>query len=35
MFVLYEATFIKDTTGKVSSLVAEGPWGRRTLTKVN
>jgi CubicO group peptidase (beta-lactamase class C family) len=34
MFVLYKATFVKDATGRVSSLVAEGPWGRRTLTKV-
>jgi RNA polymerase sigma factor (sigma-70 family) len=34
MFVLYEATFIKDATGRVSSLVAEGPWGRQILTKV-
>jgi hypothetical protein len=34
MFVLYEATFIKDATGRVSSLIAEGPWGRQTLTKV-
>jgi CubicO group peptidase (beta-lactamase class C family) len=34
MFVLYEATFIKHATGKVSSLMAEGPWGRQTLMKV-
>jgi hypothetical protein len=34
MFVLYKATFVKDATGRVSSLVAEGPWGRQTLTKV-
>jgi RNA polymerase sigma factor (sigma-70 family) len=34
MFVLYEATFIKDARGRVRSLVAEGPWGRQTLTKV-
>ena len=34
MFVLYKATFVKDATGRVSSLVAEGPWGRWTLTKV-
>jgi RNA polymerase sigma factor (sigma-70 family) len=34
MFVLYEATFIKDPTGRVNSLIAVGPWGRQTLTKV-
>src|SRR5262249_23093098 len=34
MFVLYEAAFIKDEHGKVTSLVAEGPWGKQTLTKV-
>ena len=34
MFVLYEAIFIKDATGRISSLIAEGPWGRQTLTKV-
>jgi CubicO group peptidase (beta-lactamase class C family) len=34
MFVLYEATFIKDEKGKVTSLVAEGPWGKQMLTKV-
>jgi RNA polymerase sigma factor (sigma-70 family) len=34
MFVLYEATFIKDATGRVSTLVADGPWGKQTLTKV-
>jgi hypothetical protein len=34
MFVLYEATFIKDATGTVSSLIADGRWGRQILTKV-
>ena len=34
MFVLYEATFIKDEKGKAKCLIAEGPWGKQELKKV-
>ncbi len=34
MFVLYEATFVKDDKGQVVSLIADGPWGRGEFKKV-
>lgn len=34
MFVLYEVTFVKNDTGSVTGLIAEGPWGRDEFKKV-
>jgi len=34
MFVLYEATFTKDDSEKVTGLIADGPWGRAEFKKV-
>jgi CubicO group peptidase (beta-lactamase class C family) len=34
MFVLYEATFVKDDKGNVTSLIADGPWGHGEFKKV-
>jgi CubicO group peptidase (beta-lactamase class C family) len=34
MFVLFEATFVKNDQGKVTSLIADGPWGRGEFKKV-
>jgi CubicO group peptidase (beta-lactamase class C family) len=34
MFVLYEATFMKNERGQVTSLVADGPWGRNEFRKI-
>jgi RNA polymerase sigma factor (sigma-70 family) len=34
MFVLYEATFIKGPNGKVTGLVADGPWGKQEFKSV-
>jgi hypothetical protein len=34
MFVLFEATFVKDDQGKVTSLIADGPWGKDEFKKV-
>jgi hypothetical protein len=33
MFVLYEATFIKGPNGKVTGLVADGPWGKQEFKR--
>jgi hypothetical protein len=33
MFVLYEATFVSDESGKVSRLTSEGPWGRQEFMR--
>ena len=34
MFVLYEVTFAKNERGQVTSLVAEGPWGKSEFKKI-
>ena len=34
MFVLYEATFVKDEHGAVTALIAEGSWGRNEFKKI-
>jgi len=34
MFVLYEATFLKNEKGQVTTLIAEGPWGRSEFKKI-
>jgi hypothetical protein len=33
MFVLYEATFVRDESGRVNRLIAEGPWGRQEFMR--
>jgi len=35
MFVLYEATFVRDATGVVSTLLATGPWGQGEFKRIH